>query len=556
MRLSESTDLWWKNAVIYCLDPETFLDSDGDGIGDLTGVIDRVDHLEELGVTCVWLMPIHPSPNLDDGYDIVDHYGVDPRLGSPGDMAVLIRMLHDRGMRVIMDLVVNHTSIEHPWFQDARRSRESRFRDFYVWTDDPDGEPEIEPTFPGEDDTVWTWDEQAGQYYLHHFYSHQADLNLRNDDVVDEIAKIIGYWLQLGVDGFRVDAVPFLAEPEGIEEGSYRDPHDLFRDLRAYMGRRSGDAIFLGEVNLPPDDAVKYFGNGGGDELHLVFGFSVMQATYLALARRDARPLRHALRRVPRAPEDGQWVNFVRNHDELTLDQLTDAAREEVFAAFAPDPGMRIYGRGIRRRLPPMLDGHDGLLRMCYSLVLSLPGVPALFYGEEIGMGENLDLPGRMAVRSPMQWDGSERGGFSAGGATDLERDPPSGPFGPATVNVADQHRVPGSFLTWISAAIRCRRQAPEFGWGEVEVIDVDAPGVLVVKVSWEHRTTYTVHNFADATGTVRLDVAGTDDVHRVTELLGATGKPPQLANGTLTIKVRPFDYRWIRLESSPQPPP
>jgi trehalose synthase len=393
-------DLWWKNAVVYCVDVATFLDSDGDGIGDLPGLTDRIDYLAGIGVSCLWLMPFFPSPRRDDGYDVTDFYGVDGRFGTPGDFVELIRTAADRGIRVIADLVPNHTSIDHPWFQSARKGRDSRYRDFYVWADEKPPEKPGDVVFPDKETSNWAWDEQAEQWYLHRFYSHQPDLNVANAAVRDELAQVIGYWIQQGLAGFRVDAVPFLLEPIGMPKGALHDPHELLKELRRYMCRRRGDAILLGEVNLDPPQVREFFGDE--DELHMAFDFSLNQAMYLALARSDAAPLAAALRARPEIPEDCQWATFARNHDELTLDKLSEREREEVFAAFGPDPGMQLFGRGLRRRVPTMLDGDQDRIRMVYSLVFSLPGTPVLFYGEEIGMAENPAIPGRYAVRAPM----------------------------------------------------------------------------------------------------------------------------------------------------------
>ncbi|HSP02225.1 MAG TPA: alpha-amylase family glycosyl hydrolase, partial [Acidimicrobiales bacterium] len=317
MSASRTSDLWWKNGIIYCLDVETFLDTDGDGTGDLPGLTDRVDYLAGMGVTCIWLMPFYPSPNRDDGYDITDYYAVDPSLGSLGDLVAFIRTAKDRGMRIIVDLVVNHTSDQHPWFRSARRSKDSPHRDWYVWAEEEPKEPHAENVFPDAEDSIWTKDDKTGEWYLHHFYSHQPDLNIGNPAVREEIAKIAGFWLQVGVDGFRVDAVPFLIETEATDAGGELslDPHELIRDLRAFMARRRGDSVLLGEVNLPPEGLVEFFGDD--DELELLFDFPLMQAMYLALARCDAGPIRGALEARPEIPEDAQWAIFVRNHDEL-----------------------------------------------------------------------------------------------------------------------------------------------------------------------------------------------------------------------------------------------
>ena len=410
MKLARTSDLWWKNAVVYCLDVETFADGNGDGCGDFRGLIQHIDHLDRLGVTCLWLMPFFPTPDRDDGYDITDFYGVDPRLGTAGDVVELVRTARDRGMRVIADLVVNHTSAAAPLVR--RGPQQPGLARSGTGTSGRTSRP---PTpsegvvFPDQETSLWEYDRKTRQYYLHQFYKHQPDLNVANPEVRDEIARIMGYWMELGLSGFRVDAVPFLIEATRPEDKiALPDPHDYLADLAAFLRRRNGEAVLLGEVNLPYPDLMPFFGarDGGGstDELTMCFDFIGMQMMYLSLARADAEPLADALRQRPDPPEDGHWATFVRNHDELTLDKLTDAQRQEVFDAFGPKPDMQVYGRGLRRRLPPMLDGDQRRIRMVYSLLFALPGTPVLFYGEEIGMGENLAVEGRFAVRTPMQW--------------------------------------------------------------------------------------------------------------------------------------------------------
>jgi maltose alpha-D-glucosyltransferase/alpha-amylase len=400
-----TSDLWWKNAVIYCLDVQTFFDADGDGCGDLAGLTSRLDYLAGLGVTCVWLMPFYPSPERDDGYDIVDFFAIDDKLGTLGDFVEFVRTARDRGMRVIVDLVVNHTSVRHRWFEQAREGRENPYHDFYVWRDERPEDPG-EVIFPGEESSIWSYDRKARRWYMHRFYTEQPDLAVDNADVRDEIAQIAGFWLQQGLSGFRIDAVPFL-----IESGA-PDPHELLRDLRAFLGRRNGEVMLLGEVNLPPQESRKFFGDDG-DELQMLFNFPVNQALFLSLAREDATPLRSALEALPDIPPECQWANFVRNHDELSLDKLTDSERAEVFAAFGPKPSQQLYGRGLRLRAPSMIDDEQRL-RMAYSLMFSLPGTPTLFYGEEIAMRDNPQIEGRLAVRAPMRWSGERNAGFSA----------------------------------------------------------------------------------------------------------------------------------------------
>lgn len=543
MRLTDTGDLWWKTAVIYCLDLETFMDWNDDGVGDFEGLAHRIDYLAELGVTCLWLMPFYPTPGRDDGYDIVDFYGVDSRLGHHGDLVEVLRTAKDRGMRVIADLVVNHTSDQHPWFKQARSSRDNPFRDFYVWRDEiPKGAPTN--VFPDKEDGVWQLDEKTGQYYLHNFYRHQPDLNLANPKVRDEIAKVIGYWMELGFSGFRVDAVPFLKQDgdPGV------DPHELLRSLRKYLTRRAGDSVLLGEVNLPFDEQYAYFGGEAADELTMQFDFVGMQKLYLSLARQDARPLAEALRERPVLAQESQWANFVRNHDELTLDKLSESERMEVFEAFAPDEGMRVFDRGIRRRLPTMLAGDPRHVRMVYSLLFSLPGTPVIFYGEEIGMGENLEQAGRLAVRTPMQWNSAANGGFSRARARRLVAPVTPDGFGPAHINAASQRTDPGSLLAFFELLIRRYRASAEIGWGVLTLIDSGVDSVLVHAVEGAEGCMIAVHNFSS--DPQEIEFALPDGLGANVELVELLRDGGHVADerGRVAIALDAFDHRWLRV--------
>jgi len=549
MRITDTSDLWWKTAVVYCLDVETFMDWNDDGVGDFAGLAHRMDYLAELGVTCLWLMPFYPTPDQDDGYDISDFYGVDPRLGNHGDFVEVVRTARDRGMRVIIDLVVNHTSDKHPWFQAARSSTESPYRDYYVWRDAPPAHPAAS-VFPGEESGVWNLDERTGQYYLHSFYSHQPDLNVGNPRVREEIEKIIGFWLQLGVSGFRVDAVPFLLDPSGVMpgKGDRPDPMDFLRSLREFLGRRSGEAILLGEANLPHEDQVAYFGGDDADALTLQFDFVVMANLYLSLARGDARPVAKALADRPPLAVASQWANFVRNHDELTLDKLSDAEREEVFAAFAPEERMRAYDRGIVRRLPPMLDGDPRRIRLVYSLLFSMPGTPVLFYGEEIGMGENLAIEGRQSVRSPMQWTDGKNGGFSQARPSRLAAPVTDGGYSPEHVNASVQRHDPESMLRFMRTLIERYRASAEIGWGELELLDQTDHAVLAHRVSGAEGSMVAVHNFGAEPTTVTLRLSGLDDTHRLVDLLRDGSLTVPTEKGVVELTLEGYGYRWLRV--------
>ncbi|TWP50989.1 trehalose synthase [Lentzea tibetensis] len=502
MKRTRTSDLWWKTALIYCLDVETFC------ANGFAGLAQKVDYLSSLGVTCVWLMPYYPSPDRDDGYDITDFQAVDHRLGTLGDFVEFVRTARERGIRVIADLVVNHTSDQHPWFVEARSSRDNPYRDWYVWRDEPPADAAEGVVFPDKEKSVWEHDAKTDQYYQHVFYKHQPDLNVANPAVRDEIARTMGLWLELGLSGYRVDAVPFLLE---TESAALPDPHDFLADLRAFLSRRAGSAVLLGEVNLPYDQTTRFFGDPGdtGDELTMCFDFIGMQKMYLSLAREDAGPLAEALRERPYPPRDAHWATFVRNHDELTLDKLSEPERQEVFAAFGPSKDMQLYGRGLRRRLPGML-GHDlRRIKMVYSLLFSLPGTPVLFYGEEIGMEEDLSREGRLAVRTPMEWD-----------------------------RVSDDNEL----LTWIRLLARRYRECPEFAWGTYEVLDTGEPAVLAHRSTADGGCVVAVHNLGSGEVELRLD--GMREPRDV--LTGET--EPVSADGVVSLRLGPYECRWLRV--------
>jgi len=545
MRIEATSDLWWKNAIVYCVDTQAFLDTDGNGIGDLDGLTHKVDYLAGLGVTCLWLMPIYPSPERDYGYDVADYYGVADKYGSAGDLVELVRAARERGIRVIADLVVNHTSIDHPWFQMARRGH-PRYRDFYVWADEKPPNADEGVIFPGKQEGIWSYDRAARRWYMHRFYAHQPDLNINNPDVRNEIHKVIGYWLEVGLSGFRVDAVPFVIEQVGGDNPAVKDPHDFLRDLADFMVRRRGDAVLLAEANEPVDKIASFFGERG-NQMDMLFSFITNQALYLAFVRHDATPVAKALRTLPPIPPQAQWANFIKNHDEASLDKLSDAEREEVFAAFGPRKSMRLFERGIRRRFPPMVDGDRRRMELAYSLLFSLPGTPVLFYGEEIGMGDNLAMPDRAAVRLPMQWANRPGGGFTTAEEASLPRQlVADGPFGYRSVNVESQRRDRGSLLNWMERAIRTRKEWPEFGWGDWQLLGTRNPAVLCHVATWTDRSALAVHNFSDepAKASIRMpvDIAAGD----WQPLFGPEdGEAPAVSDGRLSLELPAYGYWW-----------
>lgn len=548
MRITDTSDVWWKSAVVYCLDIETYYDRNGDGTGDLAGLAERIDYLAELGVTCLWLMPFYSSPDRDDGYDITDLYGVDRRLGNHGQLVEVLRTAHDRGMNVIADLVINHTSDRHPWFKESRRSKDNPCRDYYVWRDTEPPDTSDLVVFPDKEDSIWELDDKTGEWYLHHFYKHQPDLNLANPAVVDEILRVVGFWLQLGFDGFRVDGIPFLEQTaKAVDDPALVvDPHVLMRKLRGFLNRRAGHAMMLGEVNLPHSQQRAFFGGDAGDELQMQFDFIGMQATYLSLAREDARPLVKALRARPRIHPNCQWATFLRNHDELTLDKLSDKERQEVFAAFGPEPEMQLFGRGLKRRVPPMMGGDPRRVRMAYSLLFSLPGTPTLYYGEEIGMGEDLAAEGRMAVRTPMQWTSGRNGGFSDAAARRLIQPPVGDGYGPEHVNVADQRRDPDSMWSFMRTLIGTYRMCPELGWGEFTVIEQPHRQVLAHRCDLDDVAVVAVHNLGADAVVVDLAIDGLDDSTELVDLFSQ--EEVHTEDGTIQVSLEGYGYRWLRL--------
>ena len=396
-------DLWYKNAVIYCLSVATYMDANGDGVGDFQGLMRRLDYLQGLGITALWLMPFQPSPCKDDGYDVADYYGVDPKYGTLGDFVEFTRGCEQRGLRVLIDLVVNHTSNEHPWFKEACRNPKSKYRDWYVWSARKPKNTNSGVVFPGVQKSTWNYDKTAKAYYFHRFYDFQPDLNTANPDVKAEILKIMGFWLQLGVSGFRMDAVPFVIAKKGANVTRPTEQYDMLRSFSEFLTWRKGEAIILAEANVLPDTDLKYFGESG-ERLQMMFNFDVNQHLFFALASSDSRPLVKALEDTKPRPATAQWGQFLRNHDELDLGRLNKKQRETVFAAFGPDPDMQLYQRGIRRRLAPMLQGDRRHLELAYSLMMTLPGTPVIRYGDEIAMGDDLRLRERNSARTAMHW--------------------------------------------------------------------------------------------------------------------------------------------------------
>ncbi len=536
-------DLWYKNAVVYCLDVKTFQDSNGDGVGDFEGLARRLDYLSGIGVGAVWLLPFYPSPKRDNGYDITDFYGVDPKMGSLGDFVDFTHEARKHGIRVLIDLVVNHTSDQHRWFKAAVSDPRSPYRDWYVWSKRKPRNAQTGMVFPGVQRTTWTYHPKAKAYYFHRFYKFQPDLNLSHPQVQEEVRRIMGFWLQLGVSGFRMDAVPFVIQKEG-PSGPQREQFRMLRDLRSFLQWRTGDAIILGEANVLPKKNRDYFGENG-DRMHMMFNFQVNQSAFYALASGDVRPLEKALERTRVSDETSQWAHFLRNNDELDLGRLTDEHREAVFAEFGPDKTMQLYDRGIRRRLAPMFNGDRRRLELAYSLLFTLPGTPVIRYGDELGMGDDLALPERNCGRTPMQWSTERNAGFSIAQRPILPVIS-DGPFGYGRVNAAHQKGDPTSMLNWTERIIRARKECPEVGWGTWKVLRTSSPRVLALRYDWRNNAVLFLHSFDSKALSVTFG-AGSANGAFLANLLSNNHSRAD-GRGRHTVEMEGYGYRWFRV--------
>ena len=538
-------DLWYKNAVVYCLSVATFMDADGDGVGDFAGLMRRLDYLQGLGVTAIWLMPFQTSPCRDDGYDIADYYNIDSRFGTLGDFVEFTHAANQRGIRVIIDLVVNHTSDQHNWFKQACKDPHSPYRDWYVWSKKKPRDANKGMAFPGVQKSTWSFQPRARAWYFHRFYNFQPDLNTANPRVQAEILKIMGFWIQLGVSGFRMDAVPFVIAAKGAGVTKPVEQYDMLRSFREFLQWREGDAIILAEANVLPETDMEYFGRDG-DRMHMMFNFAANQHLFYALAAADVRPLQKALKATKPRPRTAQWGMFLRNHDELDLGRLTKPQRDAVFAAFGPDKAMQLYGRGIRRRLAPMLQGDRRRIELAYSLMFTLPGTPVLRYGDEIAMGDDLSLPERNCARTPMQWSIEPQAGFTQSSRPILPVIS-DGPFGYPHVNTAQQRRDPNSMLNWMERIIRMRKEVSEVGWGDFEFIVTRDAAVLGMRYDWRNNSVLFLHNLASTPREVRFSVEiDTPDQTLVNLLSDDHSQPDQ--SGRHSTMLEAYGYRWYRV--------
>jgi maltose alpha-D-glucosyltransferase/alpha-amylase len=509
---------WYKDAIIYELYVRGFFDSTGDGNGDLRGVIEKMDYLADLGVDCLWLMPIFASPLKDDGYDISDFYRIHPTLGDVKDFEALAQAAHARGIRIITDLVLNHTSDQHPWFQEARRDPNSPYRNYYVWSDTDQKYLDARIIFTDSYQSNWTWDPVARQYFWHRFFSHQPDLNYDNPEVRQAVLDVIAFWLDHGIDGFRVDAIPYLFEREGTSCENLPETHDFCRDIRRMVDDRYPGAVLLAEANQWPADLMAYF--GAGDEFHMAFNFPLMPRIFMAIRREQSRPIIDIMQQLPVIPDSCQWAVFLRNHDELTLEMVTDEERDYMYREYAKDPRMRL-NMGIRRRLAPLMECDRRQVVLLHSLLFTLPGTPVLYYGDEIGMGDNIYLGDRNGVRTPMHWSGDRNAGFSRADPSRLYAPLIQDPlYHYQAVNVEAQLRSPMTLLHVLRRLIRVRKKHREFSRGTLRFVDGDNARVVAYTREFEGRAAVVVANLSAVAQPVHLDLSAFRGRNLV-ELLG-----------------------------------
>ncbi len=540
----EAEPLWFKTAVFYEIHLRGFYDGDGDGSGDFRGLTDKLDYLQWLGVDCIWLLPMYQSPLKDGGYDIADFFAVHEDYGVIEDVRRFIDEAHQRGMRVIADLVMNHTSSDHPWFQEARSSPDSPKRDWYVWSDTKERYKDARIIFIDTETSNWTWDEQAGAYYWHRFFHHQPDLNYDNPEVQEAMLDVLRFWLDLGLDGFRLDAVPYLFERDGTNCENLDETHAYLKRVRREVEENYPDRVLLAEANQWPADVVDYFGDG--DECQMAFHFPVMPRMFMSARREDATPILEILDQTPPIPDNCQWGLFLRNHDELTLEMVTDDERDYMYKEYAKDPRMRI-NLGIRRRLAPLLDNGRAEIELMTAILFSLPGSPVLYYGDEIGMGDNVYLGDRDGVRTPMQWTGDRNGGFSTADFAQLYAPPSMDPvYGFQALNVEAQLRTPSSLLRWTHRFIALRKEHPVFGLGSYEPLRPSNKRIFAHIRRYEREVLLCVHNLARSAQAVELDLSEFEGSYPE-EMLGRS-RFPRIGELPYLLTLGPRGFYWFRL--------
>jgi maltose alpha-D-glucosyltransferase / alpha-amylase len=538
--------LWYKDAIFYSVYVRGFYDATGDGIGDFRGLTEKLDYLEWLGVNCIWLLPFYSSPMQDGGYDISDYYSIQPEYGTMDDLKIFLSAAHRRGIRVIADVVLNHTSDQHPWFQESRVSKDSPKRDWYVWSDTEQKYTEARIIFLDTERSNWSWDEQSKEFYWHRFFSNQPDLNYDNPELQQAVIDVVTFWLDLGFDGLRLDAVPYLFEREGTNCENLPETHAFIKRLRAYIDSHYSGRLLLAEANQWPEDVVAYFGDG--DECHMCYHFPIMPRLFIALKQENRLPIVEILERTPLIPLTAQWGMFLRNHDELTLEMVTDEERDYLYREYANDRRMRL-NMGIRRRLAPLLDNGRRRIELLNALLFSLPGTPFLYYGDEIGMGDNIYLGDRDGVRTPMQWSADRNSGFSRADFAQLYfpiiMDPV---YGYQAVNVEAQQRVSTSLLHWMRQMIKLRKKHRVFGRGTISFIKPENRRIFAFTRSYEDETVLCIYNLAPSSQPVQLDLSNYQgmvpvDLQYQVEFPRITAQPYQLA-------LNEYGFYWFMLKS------
>ena len=541
-------ELWFRDAVIYEAPVKSFMDANGDGIGDFAGMIEKLDYIKDLGVDCIWLLPMYPSPLQDDGYDIAEFNDVHSDYGTLDDFKRFLDAAHNKGLRVVADLVMNHTSDQHGWFKEARSDRDSPKRDYYVWTDDPSKYSEARIIFIDTELSNWTFDPLAGQYFWHRFFSHQPDLNYDNEAVWLEMFEVVRFWLNLGLDGFRCDAVPYLYEREGTNCENLPETHEFLRELRKMVDTEYPGRILLAEANQWPSDVIAYFGTEEEPEFHMAFHFPLMPRMFMAMRQETRTPIVEIMESTPEIPAGCQWAIFLRNHDELTLEMVTDAERDYMYYEYARDPRMRI-NLGIRRRLAPLMDNGRRQIEMMNSLLLSMPGTPVIYYGDEIGMGDNIYLGDRNGVRTPMQWSIDRNAGFSrADWARLYSPANMDAVYGYQGVNVEGQSRIPTSLLNWMRRMIAVRKRYQAFGRGSLSFFHPENLKVLAYARVYEQETILCIVNLSRYVQCCELDLSEFKD-YRPVELIGETPFP-LIGDLPYFITLGPHAFYWFRLEA------
>ncbi len=537
---------WYMNAMFYEVHIRAFCDSTGDGNGDIPGLISKLDYIKQLGIDCIWILPMFSSPLKDDGYDIADYYNIHPDYGTIDDFKQLVNEAHHRGLKIISDLVLNHTSDQHPWFQKSRSEADSKYRDYYVWSHTDDKYSDARIIFLDTEKSNWSYDDQAGMYYWHRFYSSQPDLNYDNPDVIEEMQQVMKFWLDMGIDGFRADAVPYLIQREGTNCENLPETHQILKGFRAFMNDHYEGKILLAEANQWPEDVREYFGDG--DEFHMGFHFPVMPRIFMAIRKGDASPIHWIMSKTPDIPDNTQWCTFLRNHDELTLEMVTEEERQWMWEEYAPDPRMRL-NLGIRRRLAPLLDNDHQKILLANALLYSLPGAPIIYYGDEIGMGDNIWLPDRNGVRTPMQWDDSPNAGFSTANQNELYAPViTTGAYSYKRLNVSAGLSDPNSLLHKMRHLVEVRKTHPIFASGNYKFLAVDQTECLVILREYQGQKVICILNLSDKNQMITLNLP--DDRDKILIDIVHNSKFRHIKSDQTTIATDAYEFLWLKISN------